>query len=204
MGGRIMRFSRVILVIVSIVVLVCRSVAYPPAVGIMGPSPDCLTCHINNGKWIEDEFLIVDILDKETKQSLKQPDGSFLLEFPRNKSKTVLCVIGRLVEDPNPPPFRNSWIFFDPKMVDKPTLSKFLPGWEVNATYGCRLVGDKLDLYPGAALTVTSMTVKPTERAGNGTITWLLALTTGDPPKGKPAEGMLGNYYEYQVKLRIQ
>jgi hypothetical protein len=195
---------RIVIAIAAIVALVSNAIAYPPAVSIMGQADDCLTCHVNNGPWIEDDALIIDILDKETRQSLKQPDGSFLIEVSRNDNKTVLCVIGRMAKHPDPPPFRNGWIFFDPKMVDKPTLSKFLPGWEVNATYGCRLVGDKLDLYPGAALTVTSMTVKPTEKAGNGIITWMPALTAGDPPKGKPAEGMLGNFYEYQVKLRIE
>lgn len=195
---------RIVIAIAAIAALVSNAIAYPPAVGIMGKADDCLSCHVNNGPWIEDDALVIDILDKETRQSLKQPDGSFLIEVARNKNKTVLCVIGHVTKDLSPPPSRNGWIFFDPKTVNKLILSKFLAGWEVNATYGCRLVGDKLELYSGAALTVTTMTIKPTERAENGTITWMLALTAGDPPKGKPAVGMLGNFYEYRVKLRIE
>lgn len=196
-----LRISSTIIVLAS---LASAVLAYPPVVSIMGMGTRCVDCHLDNGPWIEDELLVIDILDKETKQSLGQSDGTFLVEVPRNASKTVLCIIGRLAEDPNPPPFRNGWIFFDPKMLDQPALSKFPPGWEVNATYGCRLVGDKLDLYPDATLTVTSMTIRPSDKAEDGILTWMLGLTVGDPPKGKPTEGMLGNFYEYQVKLRIQ
>ncbi len=195
---------RIPLALIVVVAPVSVALAYPPAVSIMGMSTSCVDCHLNNGPWIEDDLLVIDILDKESKQSLSQPDGTFLVEVPRNTNRTVLCVIGRLADDPNPAPLRNGWIFFDPKMVDKPALSKFLPDWEVNATYGCRLVGDKLDRYPGATLTVTSMTIRPTDKAEDGILTWMLGLTVGDPPKGKPTEGMLGNFYEYRLKLRIR
>src|SRR5688572_16686461 len=54
--------------------------AYPPGVGILSNSKNCMSCHVNNGPWKDNENLIIDILDKETKTSLRQPDGSFLIE----------------------------------------------------------------------------------------------------------------------------
>ena len=38
--------------------------AYPPAVGILGNSKNCLTCHINNGQWKDDEntFIVAELL----------------------------------------------------------------------------------------------------------------------------------------------
>ena len=33
------------------------AVAYPPAVGIVGESRDCLSCHQNNGPWADDAKL---------------------------------------------------------------------------------------------------------------------------------------------------
>ncbi len=56
--------------------------AYPPAVGIVGKSKDCLVCHLNNGPWKDDAKTIIDIIDKDTKKSYKQPDGNFLIVLP--------------------------------------------------------------------------------------------------------------------------
>src|SRR3972149_5425259 len=62
--------------------------AYPPAVGILSNSKNCLSCHVSNGQWKDDDKTIIDILDKETKKSLKQPDGSFLIETKKGEQKT--------------------------------------------------------------------------------------------------------------------
>ena len=70
------------------------ALAYPPAVGILGPSRDCLACHVNNGPWKDDATLVLDILDKATGKSLKQKDGTFLIATKRNEAVTVLTVIG--------------------------------------------------------------------------------------------------------------
>jgi hypothetical protein len=43
---------------------------YPPAVGILGKSKSCTSCHINNGLWSDEDKTIIDILDKETGKSL--------------------------------------------------------------------------------------------------------------------------------------
>ena len=200
----IQKIAFVVGLAVLLAIFSALSSAYPPAVGIMDKAPNCIVCHPNNGPWVDDEYLVIDVLDKETKESLRQSDGSFLIEVPRNESRTVLNVIGRNVGDSNEAPFRNAWVFFDPQMVETSSLSKFAAGWEVSMTYGCRLVGDKLNVYPGATLTVTPMTVRPTDSAKNGSITWMLGLTKGDPPKGKPDRVMIGNYYEHTVKLVVK
>ena len=54
--------------------------AYPPAVGILGTSKNCLSCHVNNGPWKDNGTPIIDIIDKETLESFKRTDGSFLIE----------------------------------------------------------------------------------------------------------------------------
>lgn len=68
--------------------------AYPPAVGIVGKAKDYLSCHVSNGSWKDDDKTIIDILDKETKKSFKQSDGSFLIEIKREEIKTLLTGIG--------------------------------------------------------------------------------------------------------------
>ncbi len=75
-----------------------KALAYPPAVGILGKAKNCLVCHINNGPWKDNEKTISDVLDKETQKSLKQADGSFLIEAKRGETKTMLTVIGRTGE----------------------------------------------------------------------------------------------------------
>jgi len=37
--------------------------AYPPAVGILAKSKNCLACHVNNGPWKDDKSTIIDIID---------------------------------------------------------------------------------------------------------------------------------------------
>lgn len=42
-----------------------------------------------------------------------------------------------------PVPRRNGWIFVDPAQVTQDDLgSKFAPGWDVDLSLSCRLVGD--------------------------------------------------------------
>ena len=74
--------------------------AYPPAVGILSNSKNCISCHTNNGQWQDDSKTIIDILDKDTKKSFKQSDGTFLIETKRGEQKTVLTVIGRKKTSP--------------------------------------------------------------------------------------------------------
>ena len=178
--------------------------AYPPAVGILGNSPNCLTCHVSNGPWPEDANQIVDILDKETKTSLKQADGSFLIEVPRYQTRTVLTVLGRKVDDPQPAPYRNAWLYVDPQTIGSGLLSTFPVGWEVNLPMACRLVGDKSEIYPAAQISVLPMSLRPTETAQNGTLVLQAMLTKGESVKGKAKEGMTGNYYERTVRLVVK
>ena len=102
--------------------------AYPPAVGILGKAKDCSSCHINNGPWRDDGKTIIDILDKETKRSFKQLDGGFLIEVKRGEPKTVLTVIGLSTEGEKEAPYRNAWLYVDPKTIESSSLSKFAPG----------------------------------------------------------------------------
>lgn len=178
--------------------------AYPPAVGIIGKAKNCLACHVNNGHWKDDGTTIIDILDKETKKSLKQTDGSFLLEAKRGEKKTVLTVIGRSKEDTEESPYRNAWLYVNPKMIATTSLSKFAPGWDVNLPMACRIVGDKLEAYQGAKITVLPMTVRPSDASQDAEIMLQVMLTKGESVKGKPKEGMIGSYFERKVKLNVK
>jgi len=177
--------------------------AYPPAVGILGTAKDCLSCHLNNGPWQEEANTIIDILDKETQKSLKQADGSFSLEFHPGETRTFLTVIGRVKGDDKAPPYRNAWLYIDPQTIGGSALSKFPPGWEVNLPMACRLVGDKIALYEGAQVTVLPMSIRPGGTAKDAELALQVMLTQGDAVKGKAKEGMIGNYFERKVKLKI-
>lgn len=177
--------------------------AYPPAVGILGGSSNCLACHVDNGPWKDDGTVIIDIVDKETGLSLKQPDGSFLIEAARGERKTVLTVIGAVRGDGTETPTRNAWIYVDPQMIGASALSSFAPGWNVNLPMACRVVGDKWDESDDADYTVLPMSVRPTDAARDATIVLQVMLTKGKSVKGKPKEGLIGSYFERQVKLRV-
>jgi hypothetical protein len=178
--------------------------AYPPAVGITGNSPSCLACHISNGPWNDNADMIVDILDKDTKVSLKQQDGSFLIEVLKNQTRKVLTILGRKAGEKAEIPNRNAWLYVDQSIIGKTNFSTFPTGWEVNLPMACRLVGDKSDKYPGAALTVLPMSIRATDNAQNGTVMLQVMLTKGEAVKGKAKEGMIGNYYERQIHLVVK
>ncbi len=177
--------------------------AYPPGVGILGKAKNCLDCHLNNGPWKDDANTIIDILDRETKKSFKQPDGSFLIEVRRGEIKTVLTVIGRKKEDTAEAPYRNAWLYVDPKTIESTSLSKFAPGWEVNLPMSCRIVGDPLEGYEGAKITALPMSIRPSDAAQDAELTLQVMLTKGESVKGQPKEGMIGSYFERKVKLRV-
>jgi hypothetical protein len=181
-----------------------EGLAYPPGVGILSKAQNCLSCHAHNGPWKDDARTIIDVLDAETKASLKQPDGSFLVEVPRGAPKTVLTVLGRTQEDPVEAPYRNGWLYVDPKTIESSSLSKFAPGWDVNLPGACRVVGDRLDALPGAKITLLPMTVRPTDAAQDAEILLQAMLTKGESVKGKPLEGMRGSYFERKVRLKVK
>lgn len=180
------------------------ALAYPPGVGILGKAKNCLACHVNNGPWKDDGTTIIDILDKDTKKSLRQPDGIFVIEAKRGEDRTVLTVIGRTKEDRESAPHRNAWLYIDPRTIGSSSLSKFAPGWDVNLPMSCRLVGDSLDEFAGAKLTVLPMTIRAGDPAQNAELTLQVMLTRGESVKGKPREGMIGNYFERRVHLKVK
>ncbi len=178
--------------------------AYPPAVGILSSSKNCMSCHVNNGPWKEENNLIIDVLDMETKKSLKQSNGSFLIEAKRWQQKTVLTVIGQKKTNTVSAPYRNAWLYIDTATIGTHSLSKFAPDWDVNLPMSCRLVGDKLPGYEDADITSLPMTIQPLGNAKNVELQLQVMLTKGESVKGKAKEGMLGNYFEKKVILKIK
>ena len=177
--------------------------SYPPAVGILGRAKSCLSCHANNGPWVDERKLIIELLDKETLKSLRQSDGSFLIEGKRGQPKTILTVIGRAKDDEAPAPYRNAWTFIDPTRIESNSLSKFAPGWAVNLQMSCRLVGDGLPGFEGAKISALPMTLQPLDDAKDAELQLQVMLTKGESIKAEPKKGMLGNYFERKVELKI-
>jgi hypothetical protein len=178
--------------------------AYPPAVGILSNSKNCVSCHVSNGPWNDESKIVIDILDKETKKSFKQPDGSFLIETKKGVQKTVLTVIGSKKDKSVSAPYRNAWLYIDPATIGTNTLSKFAPGWDVNLPMSCRLVGDNLPGYENADITSLPMTIQPLTNVKDAEMQLQVMLTKGESVKGNAQEGMLGNYFERKVKLIVK
>lgn len=188
----------------SLLVLAANSaIAYPPAVGILSNAKSCLSCHVSNGPWTDEGKTIIDILDKETMKSLRQADGTFLLEVKRGQQKTVLTVIGRAKDDDAPSPYRNAWTYVDPTRIGTNSISKFAPGWAVNLQMSCRVVGDMIAGFEGSKITVLPMTVQPLDDAQNSDLQLQVMLTKDESIKGKPKEGMIGNYFERTVRMKV-
>jgi hypothetical protein len=179
------------------------ALAYPPAVGIVGNSRSCTSCHASNGPWTDESGSIVDILDGGTRRSLRQPDGRFLLQVERGKTATVLTVIGRAQGDTIPPPARNAWLYVDPTQLETKALSKFAPGWDVNLPMSCRIVGDVVPEYPGAAVTALPMTLRPGDAAREAELELQIMLTSGGPGKGNPDSWLRSNYVIRRLTLQV-
>lgn len=199
MKTKIVTFS----VVFVLFVFTQQALLYPPAVGILGKSKDCLVCHANNGPWKDDSRLTIDILDMATKKSFKQADGSFKIDVKRGEILTVLTVIGRKGGDQAVAPLKNAWIYVDPKTIKSSSLSKFAPGWDVNLPMACRVVGDKLAGYDNMSLTVLPMSIRPSDAAQDADLVLQVMLTKGESVKAKPKEGMIGSYFERKVKLTV-
>jgi len=198
------RIIPIISIVVGLGIILPQYVlSYPPAVGLLGKSKNCLVCHANNGPWQDEANTIIDILDKETKKSLMQADGSFLIEVQRGEIRTVLTVIGRKKGDKVEAPYRNAWLYVDPQRIKSNSMSKFAPGWNVNLPLSCRVVGDKLEGFEGAKITALPMSVRPGDDAQDAELKLQVMLTKGESVKGKGKEGMKGNYFERVVRLKV-
>ena len=145
----------------------------------------------------------IDIIEKDSKKSFRQPDGTFLLQVKRNESLTVRTITGYKKDDKEVAPYRNGWIYIDPTTIESSSLSKFAPGWDVNLQMACRLVGDNLEGYEGFNLTMLPMTIRPSDAARDEQVTLHIMLTHGEAVKGKGKEGMIGNYFERTVTLKV-
>ena len=177
--------------------------SYPPAVGILGKAKSCMSCHVNNGPWTDEKNIIIDVVDQETMKSLRLPDGSFLLEVKRGQQRTVLTVIGQTRDAETPAPYRNAWTYIDSARIRTSSVSKFAAGWAVNLQMSCRLVGDKLSGFEGAKITALPMTIQPLDDAKEAELQLQVMLTKGESIKGNPRQGMLGNYFERKVVLKV-
>lgn len=203
----ILKAALALIVPLSVAVLVPgRGSAYPPAVGILSPARNCLVCHVNNGPWRDPSNLIIDILDKSSGRSLMQRDGTFLIAARRGEPKTVLTAIGWRSRGGEVNPYRNAWLYVDPKRVsDSTSLNKFAPGWAVDLPMSCRVVGDPVEAYHGAAMTLLPMTVRAGDDAPKeAEVELQVMLTRGESVKGKPALGMEGNYFERKVRFKVE
>lgn len=198
-----MRSIGTALLVAIILILPLISIAYPPAVGIVGKSRDCLKCHANNGPWTDETQTILDIIDATSGESLRLPGGEFLIEVERGRTRTVITQIGRKAGDEVPPPIRNAWLYVDPEQIETGALSKFAPGWTVNLPMACRIVGDEVDRYPGAAITSLPMTMRPGDAAQDSELELQVMLTAGKSAKGKPNDWLKANYLVRKVRLRV-
>jgi hypothetical protein len=158
---------------------------------------------VSNGPWADEGRTLVDLLDAETKTSLKQADGSFLIAVGRGQARTVLSVIGRPKGEPSPPR-RNAWLYVDPTQIKTSALSKFAPGWDVNLPMSCRVVGDVIEGYEGAYVTVLPMTVRPGDAARDTELELQVMITAGESVKGKAREGLVANYLVRRILLRVR
>ncbi len=178
---------------------------YPPAVGIMGKSRNCLSCHVSNGPWKDDNQTIIDILDKKTLKSLKQKDGTFLISVKKGKAKTILTVIGCKDKKGNTPPFRNALLYIDPSRIKDGSIgNKFARGWQVDLNLGCRIVGDTLSKFKDAHITVSGMTIRPIDEAEDAELELQVMLTRGKSVKGKPKKGLISSYFVKKVHLTVE
>ena len=198
-----MRTKLAALIVAIILIIPLTSLAYPPAVGILGNNRNCLKCHANNGPWTDEARTILDIIDATSGKSLRMPEGEFLIEVERGGTRTVITQIGRKAGDPVPPPIRNAWLYVDPEQIETGSLSKFAPGWTVNLPMAWRIVGDEVDQYPGAAITALPMTIRPGDAARDAELELQVMLTAGDSAKGKPNDWLKANYLFRKVRLRV-
>jgi hypothetical protein len=187
----------------AVLVAATAAVAYPPAVGIAGKSPSCAVCHADTGPWGDESRTIVDILDGKTRESLLQEDGRFLLSVPRGQIRTVITVLGRSADDDAPPPVRNAWLYVDPSRIATNSFGKFAPGWDVSLPLSCRIVGDKVPEYPGAAVTALPMRLRPGDAAQNTELELQVMLTKGESTKGNPDEWLIANFVTRKLVLEV-
>jgi hypothetical protein len=189
-------------IVLAGVIAALPAAAYPPGVGILAKNRSCASCHVSNGPWGDDARTIIDVLDAKTRRSLRGADGVITIAVPRGETRTVLTMIGRAAGEQSPPR-RNAWLFVDPSQIETSTLSKFAPGWDVNLPMSCRVVGDSLEGYDGAPLTVLPMTLRPSDAARDAELELQVMLTAGEAVKGKGREGLISNLFVRRVLLKV-
>jgi hypothetical protein len=66
-----------------------------------------------------------------------------------------------------------------------------------------RLVGDNLPGFEGSKISVLPMTLQPLDDAKDSELQLQVMLTKGEAVKADAKKGMLGNYFERKVELKI-
>lgn len=181
----------------AFVFALARSIMSYPTAPIVGRQTSCLNCHKNTGPWTDEAKTIIEMLDSQTGESLKQKDGSFLITVKRNEIKTVQVVFG-VTGDVEKAPECISWCFVDPieQKQSSDASNKFAPHWEVNAQYGGRFVGDKVKGYETHKIVASTMSLRPTEKAKDGKLVLQVLFPIA-------FRGLDGNYFEKQVTLKL-
>ncbi len=67
----------------------------------------------------------------------------------------------------------------------------------------CRVVGDKVPEYPGAAATAAPMTVRPGDAARDAELELQIMLTKGESAKGNPNAWLKANYLVRKLTLKV-
>jgi hypothetical protein len=67
----------------------------------------------------------------------------------------------------------------------------------------CRLIGDKLPGFEGSEISVLPMTLQPLENARDSDLQLQVMLTKGEAVKADAKKGMLGNYFERTIALKV-
>jgi hypothetical protein len=168
-----------------------------PAAALESRDENCLGCHEQGDNWTDTTQIIIDIIDPETGESFRGPDGSFTIAIKRGTERRVKSVFGVAPEVKFPPDIVG-WLYVSPDALESAHESdlKFAPGWSVNRPFCGKRLREVVKGYPGHALAAITMTLRPGETAQDAAITLQVLLKS-------MARGMTGDYFERIVHLNV-
>lgn len=189
---------KVRVLLISLATLALLSIAWSwPGSPLEGRQKSCATCHADRDRWVDESKIIIDIVDPVTRKSFRQNDGSFLIEVKRNTERRVLSVFGVTPAEKFPPDVVG-WLYVDPsELANAPESGlKFAPGWQVNRPFCGKRLNERVDGYEGEHLASITMTLMPTETAGDAEVKFQVLFKS-------LGRGLQANYYEKNVKLKV-
>lgn len=162
---------------------------------IDGRQKNCISCHLNTGTWTDSSQFYFDILDPTTFQSYREPDGTFTVWFKKGQFQQVMAVFGYDTTLTNPPTHA-SWLFVNPRdlQVAESYNNKFARNWDVNCTYGGKIIREQFPALPGKKVATFVMTICPRPAAENEMVQMQIWLSDSTNP-------FIGNYYQRIVHL---